>query len=58
MKVISKLPRYIKFGNIEVAPDENIFNKKDSDALNKHKGFVQYVKDKDFIIEAPKTAAS
>jgi len=57
MKVTSNLPRFVKFGKIEVKPNENIFNKKDSDMLSKHKGFNQYVKNKDFTVEVPATAA-
>jgi len=55
MKVTNNLPRFVKFGKIEVKPDENVFNKKDADTLNKHKGFAQYVKNKDFTVVMPTT---
>ena len=58
MKVISTLPRFIKFGTVEVAPNENNFNEADTKLLKSHKGFQNYVNDKSFSIEAPKKATA
>ena len=51
MKIISTLARFIKFGKIEIAPNDNILTDEEYASLKEHKGFAHYVKSKHFEIQ-------
>ena len=51
MKLFSTLPRYIKFGSIEIAPELNEFDENQTAELKANKSFNGYVSRKEFTIE-------
>lgn len=50
IKIESKLPRFVKFGNIEIKPFDNFVDQEDLAELQKNKIFKYYVKQNDFVV--------